>query len=239
MGKKFKVKAKNSFGDSILQGLGRFFKKKPQIINLNESEIEKKSIMIGNHNGAGGAFSYRTFLDHRFMTWGAHPMCEGYNSRRKYLYHIFYRKKLHYSKFKSFLLSISFGLISKIVYGYAGIIPVYYDSRIRNTYKYSFQCLEKDVSVFVFPENSESGYKDTVEEFYAGFLQLSKLYYRKFQVDLPIYSLYYAKDPKTIIIGKPMYFQELLKENSEDEILEIFRNYMNSLSEQVPAKIKK
>ena len=173
------------------------------------------------------------------MIWGAHPMCEGYHSRRKYLYHIFYRQKLGYSKLKAFLLSVSFGLISKFTYNYAGIIPVYYDLRVGLTYRYSIECLNKGVSTLIFPENSNGGYKEKIEEFYSGFIHLAKMYYNRYNVDLPIYSMYYNKKPKTIVIGKPMYLQELLKEHDEKEVLEIFRNYLNSLRDEVPEKTKK
>lgn len=231
MAKSFKVKTKDNLGDRILRGIVRIFKRKPLIVNLNVEEPPKKCLLIGNHNGAGGPFSFRTFWRHRFMTWGAHPMCEGFKNRRRYLYHIFYRQKLGYGRIRAFLSSIGFGVISKLAYGFAGIIPIYYDNRLFLTYKYSFECLDKGVSVFIFPEDSTEGYKERIEKFMPGFLHLSRLYYKKYGVDLPIYTLYYNKKPKTIVIGKPMYYQELLKEHTDGEILKIYMDYMNSLRE--------
>lgn len=239
MAKKFKVKLKENFGDKLLKGAAKIFKKSPVFIDLNDNEIEKKSIIIGNHNGANGAFTYRTFMQHRFMTWGAHQMCEGFKSRRRYLYHIFYRQKLKYGKFKSFMLSILFGMISKWIYGFAGIIPVYYDMNAKKTFQYSFQCLEKDMSVFIFPENSNDGYKEIIEEFYPGFLKLSQLYYNKYKVDLPIYTLYFSGKHKKLVVGKPMYLQELKQKYAgEQEIMDVFRKYMNSLYFDVVLKQK-
>lgn len=229
--KNFKVKTRETIFGKVFEALGKFFKKRPKIIDLNEKPMEPKCIMIGNHNGAGGPFHYRVFLKKRFMTWGAHPMCEGFNSRRKYLYHTFYRQKLGYSKFKSFFLSIAFGLISGFVYNYAGIIPIYYDARIFKTYKYSMQCLEKDISVFVFPEDSDEGYKGKIDKFWPGFLQLAKLYNKRNNTDIPIYTLYYNKKPKTIVVGKPMYLGELLKDHDEEGAMNAFKDYLNSLSE--------
>lgn len=237
MAKKFKVKLKDSFGDKLLAGFVKIFKKSPRFIDLNESEIEKKSIIIGNHDGASGAFTYRTFMKHRFMTWGTHQMCEGFRSRWKYLYHIFYRQKLGYGKFKSFVIATLFGMISKLAYNYAGIIPVYYDMNIKKTFQYSFDCIEKDVSVFVFPENSNNGYKKVLEEFYSGFLKLSQLYYNKYKVDLPIYTLYFSSKYKKLVIGKPMYLQQLKQKfSSEQEIADHFRDCMNSLYSDVILK---
>ena len=234
--RKFKVKTKESLFDKIFGGICKFFKRKPEFIDLNGNPIEKKSIIIGNHNGAGGPFHYRGFMKHRFMTWGAHPMCEGYISRWKYLYHVFYRQKLHYSKFKSFIIATLFGLIAGVVYRYAAVLPLYFDKRIMSTCRYSFECIEKDVSIFIFPENSSDGYNEKPLSFHPGFLTFSKLYYKRKGVDLPVYTLFYKKRPKQIIIGKPMYINELLKTHSEQEVLEIFRSYMNSLPEEAAIK---
>ncbi len=227
--KKFKVKTKDNLFDKIFEKVGKLVKKRPTIINTNDHDLEAKCIMVGNHSGASGAFVYRTFMDKRFMTWGAHPMCEGYISRYRYLNYTFYRKKLGYSKFKSFMLGWSFGLIAGLVYGYAGVVPIYYDMRFKKTIQYSFDCLEKDVSVFIFPENSNDGYKEHLDELFGGFLRLSRLYYKKYNVDLPIYTLRFIKAEQKIVIGKPYYYQELLKEKNDEEILEMFRNYLNEL----------
>ena len=236
--RKFKVKTKESLFDKVFGALARLIKRRPQFINLNAAHIEKKSIIIGNHNGAGGPYHYRAFMNHRFMTWGAHPMCEGYISRWKYLYHIFYRQKLHYSKFKSFIIATFFGMISGVVYRYAGVMPVYFGRRIITTCRYSFECIEKDVSIFIFPESSTDGYHEKPESFHPGFLTFSKLYYNKKGIDLPVYTLFYKKKPKQTITGKPMYINELLKTHSEEEVLELFRNYMNSLPDEACDYIK-
>jgi len=231
MVKKFKVKTKFDLGDRIIRRIGRIIKRRPKIIDLNDEKMPPKCIMIGNHNGAGGPFHYRAFLEGAFMSWGAHQMCENFRSRRRYLYHTFYRQKLGWGKFKAFVMSILFGFIAPLAYGFAGIIPVYYDSRIMLTYKYSMNCLEKDVSVFVLPEDSSEGYKEVIEGFWPGFLQLSKLYYKRHNADLPIYTLHYSKKPKKIVIGKPMYYRELSEGRTDREVMRVFIDYMNSLKD--------
>lgn len=231
MAKKFKVKQKYNFGNNILRVIGKMAKRDPKILNTNENAIEDKCIMIGNHSGAGGPFTYKQAVPKQFMSWGAHQMCEGFKSRWNYLYHIFYQKKKGWKKFPAFIMATLFGMISRGVYDYAGIIPVYYDNRVKNTFRYSFECIEKNVAVFIFPENSNDGYKKVLEEFYGGFITLSRMYYKKYGVDLPIYTMYYsnAKKARKIIIGKPIYANELLKTKSEEEVINIYKDYMNSL----------
>jgi hypothetical protein len=230
--KKFKVKKKFTFSDMLLHGLLRIFNRKPKaIVNLSGGELPKQCILIANHFGSKGPVSYRLFLRNVYMTWSAHQMCEGYGSRYNYLYHIYYRKKQGYGKLKAFFKSVLLASVAPWTYKYAGVLPVYYDNRLFRTYKYSIEAIENEVPVFIFPENSNEGYKETLEEFWPGFLALPKLYFKKHNVDLPMYCLRLDKNPKRIIIGKPMYYNALAKEHSDEEIIKIFVNYINSLQE--------
>ncbi len=229
MAKKFKVHTKENIGSRIIGPIARFFKKRPEIVNLSGGELPEVCIMIGNHNGAGGAFNYRTYLKNRFMTWGAHQMCEGYISRFRYLKNVFYGRKLKYGKVRSFFCALLFALVSRIIYASAGMIPVYYDMRVYSTMKYSMECLKKDVAVFIFPEDSGDGYLEKPARLHSGFVQLSRLYHKMRGVDIPVYTILYQRKPKRIIIGKPMYVQELMKTHTVEETCDIFRQYMNGL----------
>ncbi|MCL2256000.1 MAG: hypothetical protein FWC11_03980, partial [Firmicutes bacterium] len=146
------LKTKYSIPNKIWLRLARIIKRKPVTIDLNKlkgGEMEQKRIKICNHNGAGGPFSFRTFRDEPFMMWGAHQMCEHYKSRRDYLRVTFYRNKLKYGKFSSFIMSWIFGGFAPFFYDAAGIIPIYYDQRIRHTLKWSVKCLENDLPVVI------------------------------------------------------------------------------------------
>ncbi|MCL1900819.1 MAG: hypothetical protein FWG51_00280 [Firmicutes bacterium] len=241
MAKKYKIKKRDGLFSKLVLGIARRVKKTPQIINLNEDGIERKSIMIANHNGAG-VTAYRIFLKQkyapRFMTWTAFQVTKGFFTRWKYLYHVFYRKKLKYSKLRSFILATLLGTVYPLVRIIVGFIPVYFDLRLRDTLQHSLYTLEKGYSVFITPENAEKGYQkkeegypQEIEQLFKGFLVLSKKYYEKNKIDLPIYTIIYTtfNNNKKLVIGKPMYYQELLKNHSQAEILEIFRDYMNFL----------
>ena len=121
-----------------------------------------------------------------------------------------------------------------MLYKHVGPIPVYYDRRIANTFKYSMTALENDLSILLFPENSDEGYKATIETFWHGYLQLSKLYYKRHKVDLPIYTLRYEKGYKKIVIGKPIYYNELIAQGFTDEqINQKFVDYINELRAEI------
>ncbi|MCL2234498.1 MAG: hypothetical protein FWC11_04090 [Firmicutes bacterium] len=228
------LKNKFTLLDKFWFGFARFFKRKPVTIDLNElkgGKMDDKRVMICNHNGAGGPFSFRTFRKEYFMMWSAHKMTENYKSRREYLRETFYGQKLKYGKFSARFMSWFFGLLSPMFYSVAGVIPVYYDQRIRHTLKWSVKCIENDLPVVIFPENSSDGYHYIIKELYAGFLATSKLYYKQHGVDIPIYTCRYEKNPKKLIIGEPLYYNELSKSFTDEEIVNIFLNYMNNLKD--------
>jgi hypothetical protein len=227
--KKIRIVKKLGFWGRLLRWIVRHVKSHPRVIYLTGEPLPTRCIMIGNHNGAGGPVSFRTFLKENYMTWGAHQMTEGFFSRRRYLSRIFYRQKLGYGPIKSFLFAFGLGIFAPLPYTAAGTIPIYYDSRLRHTIKWSIEAIENDVPILAFPEDSEEGYKEIIKSLYPGFLLVAKMYYKKHGVDLPIYTLRYERKPKCITIGKPMYYQELAKDHTEEEILQIFTDYMNSL----------
>jgi len=231
MAKKFKVKKKFTLRDRFWWVPLKLVIKKPQFINLNETtELPKKCILLGNHRSAAGPFTYRTHMKELYMVIAAHQACEGYKSRWNYLYHTFYRKKCKRPKVPSFILATVLGFFLPPLYRFAGAIPVYFDKRVVTTYKYCIQALNENVPVAFFPENSDNGYFELVKEFNKGFLMLAKLYYQKHGEDLPIYTHHFASNPSRIITGKPMYYNELAKNHTDDEINEMFREYMNSLN---------
>lgn len=59
---------------------------------------------------------------------------------------------------------------------------------------------------------------------------LSKLYYKKNKRDLPIYPIYISKKKKVVIIGEPLFVNELLKQKlTLAEIAEKAKNITNDL----------
>ena len=229
----FKVKKKNGFLFNCTKWLVHLIRGgKPTIINLNEDgKIPEGSIIIANHNGASGPMSYKTFLaPPAMMTWGAHQMCENYKSRRRYLIDVFYGQKLGFGKKRAWISGTLFAIVSGAFYSMAGIIPVYYDNRLRRTYEYSFECLKENVNVMIFPENSDNGYKEILEDdFHPGYLHFAKLWSKKIKKEVPIYTYFYSKKEHTIVIGKPHYISEIEAQYGKDGVNTFFREYMNKI----------
>lgn len=230
--KKFKIKTSDNLFDKFLFNLLKLFKAKHNIILPSEKALPRRAIYVSNHSGAEGPLSIRMYLPVRMMIWGAHQMLGNYKERTNYLYHVFYRQKLRFDKVRSFILTYLFGIISKIAYSAGGVLPVHFDTAgLRRTMQYSLECLHKDISIVIFPEDASEGYQARLVGVQRGFLVLSKLFFKQTGEDLPIYPVYCRADAHTMYVGEPMYYQELKNKYREDgAILNLFTNAINNLN---------
>ena len=193
-------------------------------------EFPKKCIIVSNHNNKKGPVVYEFSLPVRHATWGAYPMLGSYSMRFHYLRDVFYMQKNGVKKWKATLRAGFEALFS--IYAYKGIkvIPSYPDARLMKTLQYSMQCLDNDIAVSVYPEDSDNGYFDEMTHFFPGFVMLADMYYKKSGEDLPVFPVYYGRKKKKIVVGKPLYVQDLVKQGlTRDEIAEKFRLEVNKL----------
>lgn len=217
---------------AIIKGLSA----KPKIINKNE-KLPEQAIYISNHSAANGPLRLNMFLPFDFTFWGIHDMLGNFKTRRRYLIDVFYGQKLHYGKFKSWLIGTLFAIISKYIYNNAGVIGTYQDAGFVSTIRQSIKVLENKGNILIFPEDSSDGYHDILKKYYKGFALLSYFYYQKSNIDLPVYPIYFSKKLKKIIIGTPFYVNKLLSEDkSFDDIttmaLEITNSYAHEIGVQ-------
>ena len=234
-------RTKDTLSTRFMKWFVRHFKRRPTIISLGEEAVPAAgSIIIANHSGASGPMNYRTFLSPPpMMIWAAHGMCSGYRERRRYLIDIFYGQKLGYGKVRAWVSGTLFAIFSRFIYDSAGVIPVYYDGRAKQTFTQSVEVLKEGISVLIFPENSSEGYKEEVEEFFGGYITLARAAARSLKKEPPVYCMSYSKKRNSIVIGAPMYVSELFKTMSKSEINEHFRTYLNSLKQYYPEKKRK
>ncbi|MFA6627335.1 MAG: hypothetical protein WCT17_02245 [Bacilli bacterium] len=223
---------------AVLSSVFKVFKKKPEIINLNE-EIANQAIFVSNHSAASGPFTLSIYFPKLFRPWGIYHMCFGYRQRWTYLFYTFYQQKLGYKKFKSFILASLLGLVSGLAYRSMQVIPSYEDGRLVSTVKTSINHLKNDYSVLVFPEDSSKGYHEILTHYYPGFVLLAEQFNQKNQTDIPVYSVYYNKKENAFIIDKPCFLKRLLQEgHSREDIARIFRDRANELHTILHEKIE-
>jgi 1-acyl-sn-glycerol-3-phosphate acyltransferase len=221
---------------SALKKILRLFKLRPRIIG--SENIPEKAVFISTHSGASGPFTLSLYFPKIFVPWGAYPMTQGYRSRWRYLYHVFYTKKLKYPKFSAWVLASLFAIISKRLYRGIHLIPSYPDIRIRKTLNESIAHLDAGNSILIFPEDSESGYLEVPMVFHAGFVQLVKEYHKVSEADIPVVPIYFSKKERLIMIGPGESILERLKHQDIREIADYFRMKIQAMSEEYQAEVK-
>lgn|SRR5690625_912523 len=226
-----KIKNKHGFIFKIVMFFAKIFKRKPIIYNLNNDKLSNNAIFISNHSAASGPLTISLFFPVFFLPWGTYEMTENYFRRWSYLYHIFYRKKIGYNKVLSLILATLFAIISKRLYKGMQLIPTYPDIRLRRTINNSIKVLEKDLSVLIFPEDSNSGYHEVLLKYNTGFVYLANSYYKKHKVDIPIYPMYFHKKSNSIIIGKKEFIKPLKDSGlNKEDIANYFKDITNNLA---------
>ena len=161
----------------LLVVIMRKFKKKVTITRLFEGNYERTAMFVSNHSGASGPMNLTIYFQEFFRPLGTYEMVGNYKERWNYLYHIFYQKKLKYSKKKSFILATLLAIISRILYYDIGLIPTYLDARFISTIKKCTKALKEGQSILIFPEDSSQEYAQQISKFFAGFVVISLIYY--------------------------------------------------------------
>lgn len=219
--------------------LVKLFKRKPKIFNLNTEPFKEPCIIISNHSGASGPLTMALYYPQFFIPWGTHAMTGRYKARWNYLYHVFYQQKLGYRKFRSFILATSFGIVSKMLYNGMQLIPTYEDLRFKDTINLSVAHLNNGSNILVFPEDSNNGYHENLLSYHSGFVFLWQEYFKRTEIDLPIYPVYYHKRKGAMVIGPKTYITPLIADGlSRDQIAEFFKNLTNDLRIELFEKLK-
>lgn len=205
------------------------FKPKLRLIDRNEGRAEP-GIFISNHCGTTGPFMMECYLPYHHHPWGAYQMNGSIKDRFNYLYHVLYQQKLHMKKVSSFLLASIVCVVSKAYYSGMGLISSYPDIRLTRTIRESIDYLKQNVSIVIYPENSEKGYMTELSEVYGGFAMLAKTYFRRYKKDLPIYAVYFNPETACMVVDKPTYLQSLTAKGMSDiDICSYFKDRINCL----------
>ena len=193
-------------------------------------KFPNKCIIVSNHNNKRGPMVYELNLPVFHASWGAYQMLGNYKSRYNYLRNVLYIQKNGVNKFKATIKASFEAIFSIFIYKGMKILPSYPDARLRKTIQHSMDVLDSGAAVSVYPEDSNQGYFDEMTHFFPGFVMLAEQYYKKTGEDLPIYPVYYGQKKKKIVVGNPLFVQDLKKEGLDrNQIAERFKDEVNEL----------
>lgn len=231
--KEYKVPTKKQPFFSFIKRVMRMFYKKPKVVSLS-GDIPDRAIFVSNHCNKRGPVVLSLYMPKEFCPWGAHEMLGGYMSRLRYLRDVYYVKKRGYARPVATVCAAFEAFFSIWFYRGMRFIPSYPDTRLYETIKESMTAIDGGFPVLVFPENSESGYKEVLTEFFPGFVMLALHYYRKCGVDLPVYPVYYHAKTHDILIGEPAYVQDYVRSGLDRKaIAEEFCRKVNALHDRI------
>ena len=228
--KEFKVPKGKQPVYSAFKCIMRIIYKKPRVINL-AGEVPKKCIIVSNHAAKSGPPALDLYFPVKSCKWGAHQMLGSYSDRKAYLRDILYIKKCGAKPgFKTSFKASIMAVFSKMIYKGMHVMGTYEDVRLFKTINNSVKVLEEDMAVMIYPENSNNGYFEVLTEFFPGFVMLADKYYKKNGEDVPVYPTYYSIKKRIMVIGKPMFVQELYAQGlTREQICEKFKDAVNDL----------
>ena len=206
------------------------YKKPKKVVNL-AGDIAEKAIVLANHSAKSGPPCLDLYYPNASCKWGAHEMLGNYKMRRAYLRDVLYIQKCHKkpglaTSLKAALLAV----VSPLAYKGMRIMGTYPDARFTKTLRNSVKVLDAGYSVMIYPENSNEGYEDVLSEFFPGFVMLSNVYFKHSGEDLPVYPVYYSVKKRIMVIGKPMYVQDFVKQGLDRyELAQKYRDAINQL----------
>jgi 1-acyl-sn-glycerol-3-phosphate acyltransferase len=229
--KELKVPTGRSLLYFILKPIILFaYRKKPKIINL-AGELRKDAIIVSNHSAMSGPPSLELYYPVKTCKWGAHEMFGNHKARTAYMRDILYIKKKHMKPgWKTSLKAWLLAWLNPCVYKGMKNLPTYTDGRLGKTIKVSVKAIDQGMSVLIFPENSNEGYFDVLTEFFPGFVMLAQHYFAVKGEDIPVYPVYISVSKHIIVIDKPMFVQDFVKQGlNRYQISEIFKDKVNDL----------
>lgn len=116
----------------------------------------------------------------------------------------------------------------------ANTIPVYHDARVLDTFKMTIEKIKEGHDIIICPENFE-GFDGITNDFHEKFIDLAKLYYKKYGEAITFTPMYTCPALKTNVIGEPVTYNPNAPIAEERKrIASYLKSTINSLAKSLP-----
>lgn len=193
---------------------GRY--KAPEFIFLGGEPFEDGSLILSNHEGTDAPMAMEMWLDKPFRIWGTHEMNSGLVKMYKYQTRVYYHEKKHWNLHLARLFCLLASPLTNLFYKGLNLISTYKDARFMKTIRESLQAVNDGYSIVVYPEDSEKGYLEQLEDFYLGFAVFAEAALKK-GVDLPVVVSYFKKKENVYVFDKGVRYSVLKAEHGDKE----------------------
>lgn len=190
------------------------------------------SIIASNHAQMHGPLTFHLFFPGKKRIWCIGQMM---NSKEipDYAFEDFWHLK---PKRVQWFYRIVSHLIAPLsyIFKHADTLPVYKDTRIISTFKNTVSALADGNHIVIFPEK-RGGFNGVVNDFQDKFIDVARLYYKRYGVVLSFVPTYNAPELKKIVFGKPIAFDpEKDMETQRAEMVNALREQITQLAKDQP-----
>ena len=206
------------------KGWFRFMKKlikgrypRPRFIYLGEKPTSG-GMILSNHEGTDAPLSLELYADYPVRMWGAHEMNSGLIKMYKYQTRVYYHEKKHWNLHLARLFCLIASPLTNLFYKGLNLISTYRDARFRKTIRESIEAVKQGENLVVFPEQSEKGYLEILEGFFAGFAVFCETALKQ-GIDIPIFVTYFKKKDRIYVFDAPVYYSALKAECKNKEAI--------------------
>lgn len=187
----------------VLKSLVRIFYKERTFLGL-ENLPNEPAIIVGNHAQIHGPITCECYYPRHKKIWTISQMMNKHEVPN-YAYHDFWSNKPKWSKWFYKSTSYIIAPLSEYLLTHAETLPVYKDARIIHTFKMTINQLNEGNDIIIFPEYKMK-YNHILNDFQENFVDIAKLYYKKYGKKLSFVPMYNAKNLNTVVFGKPIIY---------------------------------
>ena len=210
----------------------RIFYRKRIFVGL-ENIPKEHVLLIGNHAQIHGPLSSQLFYKDYKYIW-----CIGQMTKLKevpdYAYKDFWVYKSKYIRWFYKLLSYLIAPICSYALSRSDVIPVYKDNRIRKTISTTIEKLNDGAKIIIFPEEHIL-YNEIINEFQTGFVDIARMYYRKYNIELSFVPMYNAAKLRKIVFGKPIKYDSTLDPETQKKVVcEYIKEEITRIAKELP-----
>ena len=151
-----------------------------------------------------------------------------------YAYKDFWSLKPKWIRWFFKIISYVIAPIASYALSRADTIAVYKDGRIAHTFKETVDKLNEGANIVIFPECPQN-FNNIVNEFQDKFIDVARIYYKKYNKELSFVPMYNAAKLKTIVFGKPIKF-DFNKQIDEERkrICDYLKEEITKLATELP-----
>lgn len=230
--KKYSDTKKKPLFFRTVRSLIRIFYKDRKILG-EENIPSEPALIIGNHAQLHGPLSSEFYFPTKKYVW-----CIGQMMNIKevpsYAYQDFWSLKPKCIRWIFKIVSYIIAPIASYALSKADTIAVYKDARIAHTFKETVDKLGEGANIVIFPE-CPTQYNEIINEFQDKFVDVARLYYKKYGKEISFVPMYNAAELKSVVFGKPIKFDASKPIDEQRKIIcEYLKKEITNLAKDLP-----